>query len=114
MSMLIFICVVVVIITAVLIIRRYTSVEFVSHARLLFRAWSVWLSGIGAALGVYLMSAPDAIITAWNMLPPDLKSMLPVNIAQYVSYLLVVLGIVAQFVRQKRLSEKKEQLDKQP
>lgn len=48
------------------------------------------------------------------MLPPDLKSMLPVNIAQYVSYLLVALGIVAQFIRQKRLSEKKQQLDKQP
>ncbi|AUY25507.1 DUF7940 domain-containing protein [Mixta calida] len=114
MSILIFICVVAVIIVALLLIRKYTSVEFVSHARLLFRAWSVWLSGIGAALGVYLASAPDAIITAWNMLPPDLKAMLPVNIAQYVSYLLVALGIVAQFIRQKRLSEKKEQLDKQP
>lgn len=114
MSILIFICVVAVIVVSVLLIRKYTSVEFVSHARLLFRAWSVWLSGIGAALGVYLMSAPDAIITAWNMLPPDLKSMLPANIAQYVSYLLVVLGIVAQFVRQKRLNEKKQQLDKQP
>lgn len=114
MSILIFICVVTVIVAAMLIIRRYTSVEFVSHARLLFRAWSVWLSGIGTALGVYLASAPDAIITAWNMLPPDLKSMLPVNIAQYVSYLLVALGIVAQFIRQKRLNEKKQQLDKQP
>ena len=113
MSILIFICVVAVIVV-VLLIRKYTSVEFVSHARLLFRAWSVWLSGIGAALGVYLASAPDAIISAWNMLPPDLKSMLPVNIAQYVSYLLVALGIVSQFIRQKRLVEKKQQLDKQP
>lgn len=114
MSILIFICVMVVIVVAVLLIRKYTSVEFVSHARLLFRAWSVWLGGIGTALGVYLASAPDAIINAWNMLPPDLKSMLPVNIAQYVSYLLVALGIVAQFIRQKRLNEKKQQLDKQP
>ncbi|WP_313752420.1 DUF7940 domain-containing protein [Mixta calida] len=114
MSILIFLCVVFAVIVAVLLIRKYTSVEFVGHARLLFRAWSVWLSGIGTALGVYLASAPDAIITAWNMLPPDLKSMLPVNIAQYVSYLLVALGIVSQFIRQKRLVEKKQQLDKQP
>ncbi|QNU44372.1 hypothetical protein IDH70_04905 [Mixta calida] len=113
MSILIFIGVVAVIVATVLLIRKYTSVEFVSHARLLFRAWSVWLGGIGTALGVYLASAPDAIITVWNMLPPDLKSMLPVNIAQYVSYLLVALGIVAQFIRQKRLNEKKQQLDKQ-
>lgn len=114
MSILIFVCVVVVIITVVLTIRRYTSVEFVSHARLLFRAWSVWLTGVGTALGVYLASAPDAIITAWNMLPPDLKSMLPVNIAQYVSYLLVALGIVAQFIRQKHLAREKQKLDTQP
>lgn len=114
MSVLIFLCVVAAVIVVVLFIRKYTSVEFVSHARLLFRAWSVWLSGIGAALGVYLASAPEAIITAWNMLPPDLKSMLPVNIAQYVSYLLVALGIIAQFIRQKRLNEKKQQLDNHP
>lgn len=114
MSILIFLCIVAAVIVAVLLTRKYTSVEFVSHARLLFRAWSVWLSGIGTALGVYLASAPDAIITAWNMLPPDLKSMLPVNIAQYVSYLLIALGIVSQFIRQKRLVEKKEQLEQKP
>ncbi|UQY45053.1 hypothetical protein [Mixta hanseatica] len=114
MSILIFIGVVASVIVAALLIRKYTSVEFVSHARLLFRAWSVWLGGIGTALGVYLASAPDAIITVWNMLPPDLKSMLPVNIAQYVSYLLIALGIVSQFIRQKRLVEKKQQLDAQP
>lgn len=114
MSFLIFIAVVLAIIVGLLLIRKYTSVEFVSHAKLLFRTWSVWLSGIGTALGVYLASAPDAIITAWNMLPPDLKSMLPVNIAQYVSYLLVVLGIVSQFIRQKHLAEKKQQMEQKP
>ncbi|UBB12362.1 hypothetical protein [Pantoea eucrina] len=114
MSILIFLCIVAAVIVLALIIRKYTSIEFVSHARLLFRAWSVWLGGAGAALGVYLMSAPDAIVTAWNMLPADLKSMLPVNIAQYFSYLLVVLGVVAQFIRQKRLNEQRQQLENKP
>lgn len=114
MTTLIFLAIVLIAVAAILIIHKYSSVEFVAHARLLFRAWSVWLTGAGTLLGVYLASAPDAIISAWNMLPPDLKAMLPVNIAQYVSYFIVVLGVIAQFIRQRSLAEKKQQMDAQP
>lgn len=114
MITLIFLAIVLIAVAAILIIHKYSSVEFVAHARLLFRAWSVWLTGAGTLLGVYLASAPDAIISAWNMLPPDLKAMLPVNIAQYVSYFIVVLGVIAQFIRQRSLAEKKQQMDAQP
>lgn len=114
MNVIAFLAVVIVVIAIVLLVRKYSSVEFVAHARLLFRAWSVWLTGVGTLLGVYLASAPDAIISAWNMLPPDLKAMLPVNIAQYVSYFIVALGVVSQFIRQPKLVEKKQQMDAQP
>lgn len=114
MITLIFLAIVLIAVAAILIIHKYSSVEFVAHARLLFNAWSVWLTGAGTLLGVYLASAPDAIISAWNMLPPDLKSMLPVNIAQYVSYFIVALGVISQFIRQRSLAEKKQQMDAQP
>ena len=115
MNILIFLALVVAIIIAVLLIRKYTSLEFVSHARLLFRAWSVWLGSIGTALGVFFATAaPDPIINEWNTLPPDLKSALPVNLVQYVSYLLIALGIISQFIRQKRLVEKKQQMETRP
>ncbi len=113
MNVISFLAVVVVVIAIVLLVRKYSSVEFVAHARLLFRAWSVWLTGAGTLLGVYLASAPDAIISAWNMLPPDLKAMLPVNIAQYVSYFIVALGVIAQFIRQPKLVDRKQQMDAQ-
>lgn len=111
MRFLIFGAIILAIVIIVLLIRKYTTVEFVAHARLLWKAWSVWLSTAGAALGVFLLQAPDALLGAWNMLPPDLKGILPVNIAQYVSYLLIALGIIAQFVRQKKLVRQKEELE---
>lgn len=114
MNVIAFLAMVIAMIAIVLLVRKYSSVEFVAHARLLFRTWSVWLTGFGTLLGVYLASAPDAIITAWNMLPPDLKAMLPVNIAQYVSYFIVALGVIAQFIRQRSLAEKRQQMDAQP
>lgn len=95
----------------VLLIRKYTSVEFVSHAKLLFKAWSVWLSSVGALLGVYLLQAPDALLGAWHMLPDELKTMLPVNFSQYVSYALIGLGVISQFIRQRKLVEQKQQME---
>lgn len=98
-------------IIVLLLIRKYTSLEFVSHAKLLFKAWSVWLSSAGALLGVYLLQAPDALLGAWHMLPDELKAMLPVNFSQYVSYLLIGLGIISQFIRQRKLLQQKNQLE---
>lgn len=102
--MLIFIVIIFLVIGAVLLIRKNTSLEFVGHAKLLFKAWSVWLSGVGTLLGVYLASAPDTLISVWRMLPDDMKAALPVNVAQYVSYLLIALGVISQFIRQKSLT----------
>lgn len=98
-----FLSTVAVIVVLVLLIWRFSSIEFVAHARLLFKAWSVWLTTIGTFLGVWLASAPDNLIAIWNMLPADIKSQLPVNFAQYVSYTLIALGVASQFIRQKNL-----------
>lgn len=99
------------VVIVLLLIRKYTSLEFVSHAKLLFKAWSVWLSSAGALLGVYLLQAPDALLGAWHMLPDDLKTMLPVNFSQYFSYVLIGLGIISQFIRQRKLLQQKNQLE---
>lgn len=110
-----FIYVIVAILAAViglLLIRKYTSLEFVSHAKLLFKAWSVWLSSAGTLLGLYLLDAPDALLGVWRILPDDLKSVLPVNFSQYLSYVLIALGVIAQFIRQNKLLVQKNQMEK--
>lgn len=97
---------------ALLLIRKYTSLEFVSHAKLLFKAWSVWLSSAGTLLGLYLLDAPDALLGVWRILPEDLKSVLPVNFSQYLSYVLIALGVISQFIRQNKLLVQKNKMER--
>jgi hypothetical protein len=110
MSLLIIILVTLAFIVGLLLIRKYTSVEFVAHARLLWRTWSVWLGSIGAVIGAALLQFPDAALNAWNMLPPDLKSYVPPHILSYISPTLMGLAVAAQYIRQPKLKERAEQM----
>lgn len=112
MTFLYIILAIMVVVIGLLLIRKYTSLEFVSHAKLLFKAWSVWLSSAGTLLGLYLLDAPDALLGVWRILPDDLKSVLPVNFSQYLSYVLIALGVISQFIRQNKLLVQKNQMEK--
>lgn len=94
------------------IVHKYTRLEFVAHARLLWKTWSVWLIGLGTTLGVYLAAFPDALVQVWLMLPADLKAALPVNVAQYISYALIALGVISKFIRQPKLDQQRKELEK--
>ncbi|WP_312212347.1 hypothetical protein [Pseudescherichia sp.] len=96
----------------VLLLQRFTKMEFVSHARILFKAWSVWLSTAGATLMVFLMSAPDTLLSAWNSLPDEIKSLIPPQWLSYIGPGLVMLGVASQFIRQRKLLEEKRQLER--
>jgi hypothetical protein len=99
------------IVIVLFIVQKYTGLEFVKHAKLLWKTWSVWLSAVGVALGVYLASAPDALVQVWLMLPPDLKALLPVNVAQYISYAIIALGVISKFVRQPKLDQQRKEME---
>lgn len=111
MSLVVFLIIVACMITVLIAAGRYTSVEFVTHARLLFKTWSVWLASIGAALGAGFQAFPDAALHAWMILPPDIKSYLPPNILSFISPAIVVLAVLAQYVRQPKLKDKRDQLE---
>lgn len=114
MTFITWLIIVLIAIVAVLLIRKYSSVEFVAHAKLLFKTWSVWLASIGSALGAWVQSFPDAAMNAWNMLPPDVKSVLPQNYLGFIGAFMVAMAVISQFVRQKRLVSQKQQMDAQP
>lgn len=97
-----------------LLIRKYTSLEFVEHARLLWKTWSVWLGGVGAAVGAVLLHFPDAALSAWNALPPDLKSYLPPHILNYISPALMGLAVASQYIRQPKLKERADEIRGRP
>jgi len=111
MRFIIFLCVVLVLIIGLLLIRKYSSIEFVTHAKLLFKTWSVWLASAGAAIGAAIQSFPDSALQAWAVLPPDIKGYLPPNILSYISPTLVVLAVLAQYVRQPKLKQKRDELE---
>lgn len=114
MTFLIFLLIVLALIIGVILIRKYSSVEFVSHARLLFKAWSVWLASLGSILSAWAQSFPSAAVDAWSALPEDVKSLLPQNYLGLIGAFMVAMGVIAQFVRQKKLNEQKQQMDAQP
>ncbi|MFV5078302.1 hypothetical protein ACJ42O_017085 [Klebsiella pneumoniae] len=110
MKLIIFAGFVLVAIIVLLLIRKYSSLEFVSHARLLFKAWSVWLATLGTVLGAYVQSFPDAALQAWAILPPDIKSYLPPNILGFISQAMIVLAVLSQFVRQTKLKDQADSM----
>ncbi|HGN8849048.1 hypothetical protein [Klebsiella grimontii] len=105
MKMIIFALLALVAVLVLLLVRKYTRLEFVGHARLLLKTWSVRLGAAGALVGVWAQSFPDAALHAWAMLPPDIKDILPANIVAMISPAMVVLAILSQYVRQPKLKE---------
>mgnify|MGYP001257898116 CR=1 FL=1 len=65
MKMIIFALLVLVAVLVLLLLRKYTRLEFVGHASLLLKTWSVKLGAIGALVGVWAQSFPDAALHAW-------------------------------------------------
>lgn len=106
----IFIAFCLVAIVALLMAQRYTRLEFVAHAKLLFKTWSVWLASFGAMLGAWIQSFPETAIQAWTFLPEDIKGYIPHDILGYISQGMVVLAVLAQFVRQSKLKDKAVEL----
>ena len=74
--MIIFSLLALVAVLVLLLLRKYTQLEFVGHARLLLKTWSVRLGAAGALVGVWAQSFPDAALHAWAMLPTDIKNIL--------------------------------------
>ncbi len=109
MRWLMFLTAVLTAIIILLLLQRFTTLQFVSHARLLFKTWSVWLASMGSMLSAWAQSFPSAAVDAWNVLPEDVKSILPHNYLGLVGAFMVAMGVIAQFVRQKNLLNAKEQ-----
>jgi len=111
MRWLMFLVAVLTAIIILLLLQRFTTLQFVSHARLLFKTWSVWLASMGSMLSAWAQSFPSAAVDAWNVLPEDVKSILPHNYLGLVGAFMVAMGVIAQFVRQKNLLNAKEQAE---
>ena len=111
MKFALYLCAILMTILLLLTIRKYSSVEFVHHARLLFKTWSVWLASAGSLISAWVQSFPDSAMRAWQLLPPDAKSVIPPNYLGMIGAFMVAMAVMAQFVRQRPLATEREKLD---
>lgn len=102
-----FILVVLTCIIILLLVQRFTTLEFVSHAKLLWKTWSIWLGSLGTTLTAIFYAFPDAAISAWSYLPDDVKSTLPPTVVSFIGPFLMFMGLLSQFVKQRKLTEQR-------
>ncbi|MGN6817788.1 MAG: hypothetical protein ACTHJR_03865 [Sphingomonas sp.] len=65
-----------------------------------WRFWSMRLSLIGAVLATAGAAFPDAMLEAWNALPPDLRALVPTHAARIIAATLFVATMAARLYRQ--------------
>ena len=66
-----------------------------------WRTWHKWWSTRLKIVGLLLIAAPEAVITAWASIPHDIKETIPHEWITTVGIFLVVASSFAQLVRQK-------------
>jgi hypothetical protein len=105
MKMIIFALLALVAVLVLLLLRKYTRLEFVGHARLLLKTWSVrWeLRRAGWCMGAVISGCCAACL---GDAAAGYQKYSAANIVAMISPALVVLAILSQYVRQPKLKEK--------
>jgi hypothetical protein len=65
-----------------------------------WRFWSMRLSLIGAFFAAASAAFPEAMLEAWNALPPDLRALVPAHAAQIIAAMLFLGTMAARLYRQ--------------
>ncbi|CAX60180.1 MULTISPECIES: DUF7940 domain-containing protein [Erwiniaceae] len=104
MKFILFLLIVLAVIFLVWWVSKHGKIELVSHTKLLFKTWSVWLASAGSAIGAWAQSFPDSAMNAWTALPEDVKTFMPQHYLGFVASFMVAMAVIAQFVRQKTLA----------
>jgi amino acid transporter len=79
--------------------------EFIETANKWHKKFSVWLSAINAGILSFTSVNPQSMISIWNALPEDLKTVLPQNFIQFISVSLIVLSVISSQVKQPKLTK---------
>jgi hypothetical protein len=66
-----------------------------------WRLWSVRIAALGALATALLAASPDALLAAWQALPPDVRELVPVELDRWIAPALFALATVARITRQK-------------
>lgn len=73
-----------------------------------WRLWSVRCQALGLALLGLIEMFPDIVYRAWAALPPAMQSHVHEDVVRWVAYATLIAAIVARFIRQRKLHERRE------
>lgn len=82
--------------------------KLISQWRSFWRMWSLRLNAIGVALLGYVALSPDLILNSWNMLPNELKQIIPRDYLLWITGLIFVLAMVARVIKQEKIPPGKD------
>lgn len=80
--------------------------KLVPEWKLLWRAWSVRINALGLAIIGWVQFDPVGALGVWNMLPANVRELLPTHLLGAVSMTLFGLSMIAKLVHQPKLREK--------
>ena len=82
------------------------KLELIEDWRNFWRFWSVRLGIVGSAITGVLIAFPDVALSAWAMMPADLKSAIPERYMPLIGVVIFVASLVARAIKQTKLEQK--------
>ena len=78
-------------------------IELIEDWRNFWRFWSVRLGVIGSAIAAVLIAFPDVALSAWAMMPGDLKAAIPERYMPLIGVVIFVASLIARAIKQSKL-----------
>ena len=78
-------------------------------AHKVWRLWSIRLNAIGLAILGWVQIDPVSALGVWNMMPAEVRAVLPQNIVSLIGGSFFALSMLARLVVQPKLAEKIEE-----
>ena len=82
------------------------KLELIEDWRNFWRFWSVRLGIVGSAITGVLIAFPDVALSAWAMMPADLKSAIPERYMPLIGVIILVASLIARAIKQTKLELK--------
>ena len=82
------------------------KLELIENWRNFWRFWSVRLGIVGSAITGVLIAFPDVALSAWAMMPADLKAVIPERYMPLIGVGIFVASLIARAIKQTKLEQK--------
>ena len=82
------------------------KLELIEDWRKCWRFWSIRLGIVGSAITGVLIAFPDVALSAWAMIPGDLKAAIPERYMPLIGVVIFVASLIARAIKQTKLEPK--------